>query len=108
MLGAGTIINPLIKVITTVAILAAVYFFIVKPTLDTTEEAFNAVSPAFEQFEGVPEGVEKSLRQAQRLRENANDASPIQLREANKLLDCIRRAASDVEKIRRCNKRHSP
>jgi|SRR5687767_2531923 hypothetical protein len=38
MIGAGTFINPLIKVITTVAILAAVYFFFVKPALDTTSD----------------------------------------------------------------------
>jgi len=30
MLGAGTVINPLIKIITTVVILGAVYLFIVK------------------------------------------------------------------------------
>jgi len=29
MLGAGTIINPILKIVTTVAILAASYFFIV-------------------------------------------------------------------------------
>ena len=36
MLGAGTVINPIIKIITTVVILGAVYLFIVKPALDTT------------------------------------------------------------------------
>ena len=41
MIGAGTIISPIIKIVTTVAILAAVYFFIVKPTLDTTEKAIT-------------------------------------------------------------------
>lgn len=44
MLGAGTVINPIIKVITTVAILAAVGIFIVKPVLDTTEKAVDSVS----------------------------------------------------------------
>jgi len=108
MLGAGTIINPLIKVVTTVAILAAVYFFIVKPTLDTTESAFEAVSPAFEQIEGVPRGIEKSLQQAERLQQNAAEASSSQLREANRLIECINRADSDVDEIQRCNKRFSP
>ncbi len=37
MLGAGTVINPIIKIVTTVAILAAVGIFIVKPVLETTE-----------------------------------------------------------------------
>jgi hypothetical protein len=43
VLGAGTVINPLIKVITTVIILGAVGLFIVKPALDTTEKAFDSV-----------------------------------------------------------------
>jgi hypothetical protein len=41
MLGAGTFINPILRVITVVVILGAVYLFIVKPTLDTTNDAFD-------------------------------------------------------------------
>ena len=44
MIGAGTIINPILKVVTTVAILGAAYIFIVKPVLDTTEEISGDVS----------------------------------------------------------------
>jgi hypothetical protein len=43
VLGAGTVINPIIKVVTTVAILAAVGIFIVKPVLETTDKAVNSV-----------------------------------------------------------------
>jgi hypothetical protein len=42
MLGAGTFINPLIKLITTLLILGAIYLFFVKPALDTTNKAFDA------------------------------------------------------------------
>jgi hypothetical protein len=41
VIGAGTVINPIIKVVTTVAILAAVYFLIVRPVLDTTNNAIE-------------------------------------------------------------------
>ena len=34
-------INPIIKIVTTVAILAAVGIFIVRPVLDTTEKAID-------------------------------------------------------------------
>ena len=44
MLGAGTVINPIIKIVTTVAILAAVGIFIVRPILDTTDKAINSVN----------------------------------------------------------------
>jgi hypothetical protein len=41
VIGAGTVINPIIKIVTTVAILAAVGLFVVKPILDTTEDAID-------------------------------------------------------------------
>ncbi|MGH2952527.1 MAG: hypothetical protein ACRDK9_00705 [Solirubrobacterales bacterium] len=34
MLGAATFINPLLKVVTTVAILAAVYYFAIRRCID--------------------------------------------------------------------------
>lgn len=46
MIGAGTVINPIIKIVTTVAILAAVGLFVVKPILDTTENAIDQASQA--------------------------------------------------------------
>lgn len=109
MIGAGTFISPLIKVITTVAILAAVYFFIVKPTLDTTNDAidksFDAFSPAIEQAQDVGPQVEKSIKQAQKLQENAAAQSDQQIKEANKLLGCINDASGDVNKIQTCNEK---
>ena len=68
MLGAGTIINPIIKVVTTVAILAAVYFFIVKPTLDTTEDAIDTSFGTFqENFDGstnLPVDIQGQINEA--------------------------------------------
>jgi hypothetical protein len=47
MLGAGTVINPIIKIVTVVAILAATYVFILKPVLDTTDRSFDAFGTGF-------------------------------------------------------------
>ena len=58
MLGAGTVINPLIKIITTVVILGAVYLFIVKPALDTTNNAFDSFSDSFNGFDNLPGQVQ--------------------------------------------------
>jgi len=44
MLGAGTVINPIIKIVTTVVILAAVGIFIVRPVLDTTDKAIESAN----------------------------------------------------------------
>ena len=108
MIGAGTFISPLLKVITTVAILAAAYFFIVKPVLDTTESAFESVSPAFEGFEDVGPSIRDSFRDAQRIQRRQEASSSAQIEEANKLLDCITGANGDVAVIQRCNQKFDP
>jgi hypothetical protein len=108
MIGAGTFINPLLKVVTTVAILAAVYFLIVRPVLDTTENAFETASPAFESLNDVSGQVRRSFRQARRIQAHQQASSTAQVDEANKLLDCITDAAGDVDKIERCNAKFDP
>jgi F0F1-type ATP synthase membrane subunit b/b' len=116
MIGAGTFINPLLKVITTVAILAAAYFFIVKPALDTTESISNNVNDSISQsFEGfddldsdVQPQIQHAVRKAQKLQESAQAASAEQIKNANKLLGCISDAAGDVNAIQRCSNRFAP
>jgi len=44
VLGPGTVINPIIKIVTAVVILAGVGIFIVRPVLDTTENAIDSVN----------------------------------------------------------------
>jgi hypothetical protein len=66
VIGAGTFINPVIKVVTTVAILAAVYFLIVKPILNTTE--------------GAVENANRSLAESQR--QSAQSQRDAELRSA--------------------------
>jgi hypothetical protein len=109
MIGAGTFINPLLKIITTVVILGAIYLLFVRPILDTTEHAFDTVGPAIQQAEqlGGPQ-IDRSIRQAQRLQQDAQQASQVQLREANKLLDCIQRANGNIDKIQACNGKYQP
>ena len=110
MIGAGTFINPLIKIVTTVAILAAAYFFIVKPTLDTTEKAFDSVSPVFESIDVLPNDVQRqvqqSVREAERVQRQQARASEQQIRQADRLISCIQRAEGDVGAITTCNKRY--
>jgi hypothetical protein len=62
VIGAGTFINPLLKIVTAVAILAAVYFFAIRPVLDTTEEAFDTVNPA---IENAQDQLDRALNQAE-------------------------------------------
>ncbi len=81
MLGAGTVINPLIKIITTVVILGAVYLFIVKPALDTTNNAFDSFSDSFNGFDELPGDIQSQI-------DDAFDTAP----DTSRLQDCIDRA----------------
>jgi F0F1-type ATP synthase membrane subunit b/b' len=112
MIGAGTFINPLIKVITTVAILGAVYLFFVKPALDTTEDISNnvndSISQSFQGFDDLQPSIQQSVRKAEKLQEQAQQASANQIKDANKLLDCISDASGDVNAIQKCNSKYSP
>ena len=81
MLGAGTVINPIIKVITTVLILGAVYLFIVKPALDTTNNAFDSFSDSFNGFDNLSGDIQSQIDDA------FDDTS-----NAGRLQDCISNA----------------
>jgi len=96
MLGAGTVINPIIKIVTTVAILAAVYFFIVKPTLDTTNDAFDSFNDSFQGFdlESLPGDLQSEI-------DDALDTSG----STGRLENCIERATNNgvnEDAIQRC------
>jgi hypothetical protein len=108
MIGAGTFISPLIKIITTVAILAAVYFFIVKPVLETTESTIDRSFDSLEVFDDLQPNVQNSIRNAEELADEQQAASAARIKEANKLLDCITAAGADTAAIERCNKRFDP
>jgi hypothetical protein len=102
MIGAGTVINPILKIVTTVAILAAAYFFIVKPVLDTTNSAFEefGLDEFSNTFEGLPTQVQDQV----------NDALE-QTGGSQRLQDCIQRAIRqdppDRQLINRCVDRFS-
>lgn len=108
MIGAGTFISPLIKIVTTVAILAAAYFFIVKPVLETTETVSSGIGQSFEGFSDLGPNIQQSVREAQRIQGLQQAASDARIEEANKLLDCITDASGDVAKIQRCNAKFDP
>lgn len=105
MIGAGTIINPILKVATTVAILAAVYFFVIRPVLDTTEKAiapFNqALEKSFEQIDRAVDRADAPFTQVE-VRREVSGLTPGQ---AGRLTDCIQQAGTNVARFNRCFER---
>jgi hypothetical protein len=105
MLGAGTVINPIIKIITTVVILGAVYLFIVKPTLDTTNDVFDQTFGAFDEFESLPVSIQDEINEAL----EGVEGSQV---DSERLQDCIRDAigpnGANQDRIDRCLERFGP
>jgi hypothetical protein len=106
MIGAGTFINPLIKIVTTVAILAAIYFFFVKPSLDSGEEFSRGIN------ETVNEQLDRSFKQSNDLQrsiqESIESSIPPSARRAQKRGECISRAGGDIGRIEACNEKFPP
>jgi Tfp pilus assembly protein PilO len=105
----GNLSAGIIRLLVTVGILAAVYFFIVKPTLETTEKISNEVNvnveKGFQQndFGAINKQIDDVNRQVQReikksLRQSGQG-------NADKLIACIQRANQNVNKIQRCSER---
>jgi predicted PurR-regulated permease PerM len=105
MLGVGTIINPIIKIVTAVAILAAVYFFILKPVLETTD---NVVDRSFDAFDQSLDGFDQLPDQVQGEVNRAFD----QANGSQRLQDCIERAVDqpkpEINRVNRCVERFTP
>lgn len=109
----GSLSSGIIRLAVTVGILAAVYFFLVKPVLQTTNKAIDSANKSFEQSFG-PDGanvtdVTKTLeevdKQVQRQVHRAFDTAPSN-GDAKKLVRCIQRAGGDVGRIERCAKKY--
>jgi hypothetical protein len=107
----GNLTAGIIRLLVTVGILAAVYFFVVRPALDTTEKISHEVNvnvhKSFEEadvgdigktIEDVNRRVQREIKRSLRQTQGHN--------EANKLIHCIQRAHQDVHKIQRCNAKY--
>ena len=114
----GNVTSGIIRLLVTVGILAAAYFFIVKPVLDTTENVSNTVNDSIrsanESF-----GTQLDLTDIDKTIENANKQVQIQIQRSfrqakkrgakndpQKLIRCIQHAAGDVNRIQRCTLRY--
>jgi hypothetical protein len=120
----GNLSSGVIRLAVTVGILAAVYFFIVKPVLHTTEHTVDSANKAFEKsfsgppFDSPPVNTKALEEKANKMIENVNHEVQAQVQHSfhvtktqgapkkqEKLLHCIQRANQNVHRIERCAKR---
>jgi Tfp pilus assembly protein PilO len=104
----GNATAGIIRLLVTVGILAAVYFFIVKPVLHTTETVSHEVNVNVQQSlkeAHIGKTIQNVNRQVQREIKRSIRHAPSHTA-ADKLLTCIQRAHQDVHKIERCNEKY--
>src|SRR6187551_2071309 len=96
----GNVTSGIIRLAVTGGILFLAYLFIVKPVLDTTNEAFKS--------SGLNE-VSKSLRdlgpQIEREVKRSFKLTKAQGGNPQRLLNCVKHAKQDLDRIERCTRR---
>jgi hypothetical protein len=110
VIGAGTFLNPLIKVVTTVAILAAIYFLIVRPILDTTEGAIDDANRSFAESQRQSRQAQRdselqsarttAISTAQSLRAGSQPWNE----PAKEVIDCVKGAGNSLPEMKDCEK----
>jgi hypothetical protein len=93
---AEILASNLIRLLVTVAILAAVYLFAIKPILDTTNDTIDR---AFEPFDGIQSEIKNSFDDAGI---NGFDVNDVNQAKAQLLLKCIKHAQPDTDKMQAC------
>jgi hypothetical protein len=107
LIGAGTIINPIVKIVTTVVILGAIYLFFVRPILDTTEDVVREGTDQLRQ--GLANAQQSSddfdlnfaHDRAASFSDSLRTSWPAASREVR---NCIREAGQNVGAMQRCDK----
>jgi hypothetical protein len=96
----GNVTSGIIRLAVTAGILFCAYLFIVKPVLDTTNEAIKAsgIDEIGKSLQGLGPQIERQVKRSFRVTERQG-GNP------QKLLKCVKRAHQDVAKIERCTRR---
>jgi hypothetical protein len=88
-----TLARSLIRLIVTVGILAAVYFFMVRPILDTTNDTIDRA------FDGVNSSLDNAFDDAG---VNPPNLTGVGKTDAERVLACVQRVEPDTTKMQRC------
>lgn len=105
MIGAGTVISPIIKIVTTVAIIAAVSIFVVKPILETTENISSEQQRRTERFQREAdersERIQFTVARTQALAAASSARAFGDNKRARRIMACVR-AAKTADRMDFC------
>jgi uncharacterized protein YoxC len=117
----GNLTSGIIRLAVAVGIIAAIYFFLLKPVLHTTEHTVDSANKSFEKsfgksFEGSSVDTKGIEAKVNKTIEDVNRQVQVQVERSfhtakvhgnpNKLVHCIQRANGKVHRIERCTRRY--
>jgi hypothetical protein len=91
-----TLARSLIKLFVSVAIIAAIYLFLVRPILDTTNDTINNA------FDSVDSSLDNAFDDAG---VNPPNLTGVGKTDGEKILACVQRVEPDVTRMQRCAER---
>jgi predicted PurR-regulated permease PerM len=95
-----------VGLLVTVGILAAIYFFAIKPATNTANNVIDSFSEPIQQAE------EQAALAQQRLQHNVNSSGggshQSDLNQLNRLQRCIQKAHQNVSRLEHCTQRFAP
>jgi F0F1-type ATP synthase membrane subunit b/b' len=101
----GNISLKLVGLLCTVGVMAAAYFFFVRPAIDTTNNAISSfsdpINKALEQSQQAQDAAQKLDKQAK----NGNQGAQVNL---NQLQRCVAKAGQNVNRLNACANRYAP
>ncbi|MGZ5340871.1 MAG: hypothetical protein ACXWED_05620 [Solirubrobacterales bacterium] len=98
----GNISLRLVGLLVTAGVMAAAYFFFVRPVLDTTNNAFDSVSGSIKE---ATEQANQAQNQLQQDAQNGDQGSQLDL---NKLQRCVQKAGQNADRLQACAHKFGP
>ena len=111
----GTLVNAVVRIVILGATLALVYFFIIRPVLDTTDKAFESAN---NWSDGLSKQVQSSIDQIDSTTTTTSSGStPAQIKrlqreirkvppqKMSRLNPCLLKAQTDITRMIRCAER---
>lgn len=99
----GNVTNGIIRLAVGAGLLFCAYLFILKPVLDTANDAieksgFNEIGKSLQELQGLGPQIQHEVKRSFKVTK-AQGGNP------QRLLECVKRAHQDVAKIERCTRR---
>jgi hypothetical protein len=106
---AGTFTSSVLRLAVTAGTLALIYFFVIKPVLDTTEEVSRSTRGFSNSTQtDISRQIQRSIRQANRQVQRSINRSFNQTpstKGQQHLLRCVQRAQGNVNRIQACGRK---